>query len=175
MARGEGALDGKVAVVTGAASGIGQATARLLAAEGATVVVVDVNEDAGGRVADELGGRFVAADVAEPADWGRVVAEADALGGVGVAHLNAGTSIGQALIEELADEEYRRIMRVNVDGVVYGLRAVVPSMERAGGGAIVVTASLAGLIPIAFDPVYALTKHAVVGLVRSVAAVEVAS
>ena len=69
--------------------------------------------------------------------------------------------------KELSDEQYRRIMRVNVDGVVFGVRAVVPSMARQGGGAIVVTASLAGLIPIAFEPVYALTKHAVVGLVRS--------
>ena len=156
-----GALDGKVAVVTGGASGIGLATGRLLAGEGATVVVVDVNEDVGRRVADELGGKFVAAG------WERVVATADGIGGLDVAHLNAGTSIGQAVIEELSDEQYRRIMRVNVDGVVFGVRAVVPSMARRGGGAIVVTSSLAGLIPIAFDPVYALTKHAVVGLVRS--------
>ena len=162
------ALAGKVALVTGGASGIGLATGRRLRDAGATVVVVDMNEDAGLTAAGELGGTFLAADVAEPADWERVVAEVDRdLGGIDVAHLNAGTSIGQAVIEDLTDEQYRRIMRANVDGVVFGVRAVVPSMARRGGGAIVATASLAGLIPIAFDPVYALTKHAVVGLVRS--------
>ena len=164
------ALAGKVAVVTGGASGIGEATARLLTAEGATVVVVDLNEALGQALAGELGGLFVAADVAEPDDWRKVLDQATgALGGIDVAHLNAGTSIGQADIAALSDDDYRRIMRANVDGVVFGLRAVVPAITARGGGAIVATASLAGLIPIAFDPIYALTKHAVVGLVRSLA------
>jgi NAD(P)-dependent dehydrogenase (short-subunit alcohol dehydrogenase family) len=163
-------LAGKIGVVTGGASGIGEATARRLAAEGATVAVVDVDEARGATVAGEIDGRFVAADVAEPADWRRVVDEvAGTLGGIDLAHLNAGTSIAQPDLAALSDDAYHRIMRVNVDGVVFGLRAVIPAMTARGGGAVVVTASLAGLIPIAFDPVYALTKHAVVGLVRSVA------
>ena len=164
------ALEGKVAVVTGGASGIGEATARLLASEGATVIVADLDEALGSELALELGGLFVAADVAEPADWSRVVDKArSSCGGIDLAHLNAGTSIGQADIAALSDDEYRRIMRANVDGVVFGLRAVVPAIAAQGGGAIVATASLAGLIPIAFDPIYALTKHGVVGLVRSLA------
>jgi NAD(P)-dependent dehydrogenase (short-subunit alcohol dehydrogenase family) len=164
------ALAGKVAVVTGGASGIGEATARLLAAEGAHVVVVDLNEARGEAVAGELDGLFVGADVAEPGDWRKVVDHAAAaFGGIDVAHLNAGTSIGQADMAALSDDDYRRIMRVNVDGVVFGLRAVAPVIAARGGGAVVATASLAGLIPIAFDPIYALTKHAVVGLVRSAA------
>jgi NAD(P)-dependent dehydrogenase (short-subunit alcohol dehydrogenase family) len=163
-------LAGKVAVVTGGASGIGEATARRLSAEGATVAIVDTNDVHGPAVAVELGGRFVRADVADPGDWRRVIDDvSSALGGVDLAHLNAGTSIGQADIAALSDDDYRRIMRVNVDGVVFGLRAVVPAIAARGGGAVVVTASLAGLIPIAFDPVYALTKHGVVGLVRSLA------
>jgi len=164
------AIGGKVAVVTGGASGIGEATARRLTAEGATVVIVDVDEARGAALASELGGMFVAADVAEPRDWQTIVARATAeLGGIDFAHLNAGTSIGQPDITALTDDDYRRILRANVDGVVFGSRAVVPAIAGRGGGAIVATASLAGLIPIAFDPVYALTKHAVVGLVRSLA------
>ena len=69
----------------------------------------------------------------------------------------------------VTDESYRRIVSVNVDGVFYGVRAVVPSIEARGGGAIVATASLAGLISYSPDPVYAMTKHAVVGLVRALA------
>jgi NAD(P)-dependent dehydrogenase (short-subunit alcohol dehydrogenase family) len=84
--------------------------------------------------------------------------------------LNAGIAIGHADIEDLPDDEFRRIMRVNVDGVVYGARAAVREMLRGGhGGAIVATASLAGLIPFPPDPVYDLTKHAVVGFMRSLA------
>jgi len=161
-------LDGKVAVVSGAASGIGLAVARTLTEHGARVVVADRNEDAGRDAAATLGGAFVAADVGEPADWVRVVETAEnELGGVDIAHLNAGVTCPEPAIEKLTDEQYRRIMRANVDGVVFGARAVVPAMERRGGGAIVATASLAGLIPTPFDPIYALTKHAVIGLVRS--------
>ena len=163
-------LAGKVALVTGGASGIGEATVRRLVAEGATVAIVDTNDERGAALAGELGARFVRADVAEPADWRRVVDDVcSALGGLDLAHLNAGTSIGQPNVAALSDEDYRRIMRANVDGVVFGMRAVVPAIAARGGGAVVVTASLAGLIPIAFDPVYALTKHGVVGLVRSLA------
>lgn len=165
-----GLMDGKVALVTGAASGIGRATAERFAAEGAAVCVVDLAED-GKAVAEELGGVFVQGDVGDPVFdqemVDRCVAE---IGPLCVAHLNAGvTCVEGADITALTEEQYRRIMRVNVDGVVYGLRAVVPAMEQAGGGSIVVTASLAGLIGFPVDPVYTLTKHAVVGLVRSLA------
>jgi NAD(P)-dependent dehydrogenase (short-subunit alcohol dehydrogenase family) len=165
-----GALDGKVAVITGGASGIGLATANRFAAEGASVVVVDRNVDAGAKVAAELGGRFVAADVGSPADWAKVVDEATAgFGGIDVAYLNAGVTTGESEIVNLTDEQYRRIMGANVDGVVFGARAVVPAIAARGGGAIVATASLAGLISFPPDPIYTLTKHAVVGLVRSLA------
>jgi NAD(P)-dependent dehydrogenase (short-subunit alcohol dehydrogenase family) len=160
-----GALDGKAAVVTGGSSGIGLATTKLFVSEGADVLVVDMQPPP-----DDVGVRFVAADVGDPAAWSAVVAEAEsALGGVDIAYLNAGVTTGEADIAALTDDQYRRIMRANVDGVVFGARAVVPAMERRGGGALVATASLAGLIAFPPDPVYTLTKHAVVGLVRSLA------
>ena len=165
-----GALDGKAAVITGGASGIGLATARLLVEEGARVLVVDRNDDAGVAAARELDGHFVQADVGSPADWERVAREAtEQLGGVDAAFLNAGVTTGESDITELTDEQYRRIMGPNVDGVVFGARALVPLIERRGGGAVVATASLAGLIAFSPDPIYTLTKHAVVGLVRALA------
>ena len=92
-----------------------------------------------------------------------------AFGGVDIAFLNAGISIGVADLATLSDDDYYRMMRVNVDGVVFGLRAAIRAMEARGGGAIVATSSLAGLIPFPPDPVYDASKHAVVGLIRSVA------
>jgi NAD(P)-dependent dehydrogenase (short-subunit alcohol dehydrogenase family) len=83
------------------------------------------------------------------------------------AHLNAGVTTGVADITELTDEQYRRIVGVNQDAVVFGVRQVVPELRRRGGGAIVATASLAGIVAFPLDAAYTLTKHAVIGLVRS--------
>jgi NAD(P)-dependent dehydrogenase (short-subunit alcohol dehydrogenase family) len=161
-------LSGKVAVVTGGASGIGLASARRLADAGASVAVVDIDGPAGERVASGIGGLAVRADVGDPGAWpGIVEAVTGRFGGIDLAHLNAGVMTGEADITKLTDDTYYRIMRVNVDGVVFGVRALVPSLSVRGGGAIVATASLAGLIGFSPDPVYCLTKHAVVGLVRS--------
>jgi NAD(P)-dependent dehydrogenase (short-subunit alcohol dehydrogenase family) len=163
-------LDGGVALVTGGASGIGRATAERFAAEGMRVCVVDRHEDGGRQVAADIDGTFAVADVGDPgqvdAAFARCAAE---LGPVDVAFLNAGIAIGHGDIESLPDAEYRRIMRVNVDGVVFGARAAAREMVPRGRGAIVATASLAGLIPFPPDPVYDLTKHAVVGFIRSLA------
>lgn len=165
-----GALEGKVGVVTGGASGIGLATATRLAAEGVQLVIADLNEDAGKATAADLGARFVRADVGRPDEWTAVVAEATgAYGGLDLAYLNAGVTTGHPDIATLTDEQYRRIMNANVDGVVFGARAVVPAIASRGGGAIVATASLAGIIAFSPDPIYTLTKHAVVGFVRSLA------
>ncbi len=162
-------LAGTVAIVTGGGSGIGLASATRLAAAGVHVAVVDLNGEAADRVADAIGGFGVQADVGSPAAWpGIVDTVTGRFGGIDLAHLNAGVMTGEADITVLSDEAYRRIMSVNVDGVVYGLRALVPALAGRGGGAIVATASLAGLIGFSPDPIYCLTKHAVVGLVRSV-------
>ena len=165
-----GVLDGKVAVVTGGGSGIGLAAVTRLAAEGASVVVVDLDVPAGEAAAAAHGGRFVRADVGDPAAWAEVVdAATTGFGGIDLAYLNAGVTTQQGDITAVTDEQVRRVFGANVDGVVFGVRAVVPAMQARGGGAIVATASLAGLFPFAPDPLYTATKHAVVGLVRSLA------
>jgi NAD(P)-dependent dehydrogenase (short-subunit alcohol dehydrogenase family) len=156
---------GKVAVVTGGSSGIGLATTRRLFERGAQVLVADLQPPP-----PELDVHYVSVDVGDPDGWRFVIAEAgEVYGGVDIAHLNAGVTTGEASITALTDEQYRRIMRVNVDAVVFGTRALVPVIAGRGGGAIVVTASLAGLIAFPLDPIYDLTKHAMVGFVRSLA------
>jgi NAD(P)-dependent dehydrogenase (short-subunit alcohol dehydrogenase family) len=165
-------IAGAVAIVTGGASGIGAATARLLAGEGARVAIVDRDVGRGAALAAETAGRFLAADVARPEDWSRVVEEVTGWWGpVSFAHLNAGvpTAPYPFSVEEVTVEQYERIRGVNFDGVLLGVRAVTPSMVSAGGGAIVVTASVAGLVPFPDDPYYAATKHGVVAFVRSAA------
>ena len=133
------------ALVTGSAGGIGSAIVRKLRAEGFDV-----------RELDLVNGF----DVTDPEAW-------EHIGSVDLACLNAGVITGEAEIAALTDEQYRRAVAVNVDGVVFGVRRLDRVMPR--GSTIVVTASLAGLTAIADDPIYGLTKHAVVGFVRSVA------
>jgi NAD(P)-dependent dehydrogenase (short-subunit alcohol dehydrogenase family) len=132
------------ALVTGGRSGIGAAIVEALEREGTDVQVLDIVDGF---------------DVADPAAW-------DAVGAVDLACLNAGVVTGEGLIGRVSDEQYRRIVGVNVDGVVFGVRRLARVMHR---GSIVVTASLAGLVGTPGDPLYALTKHALVGFVRSVA------
>jgi NAD(P)-dependent dehydrogenase (short-subunit alcohol dehydrogenase family) len=161
-------VTGKAALVTGGGSGIGAAVARRLAAAGARVAVADRDEAAAKAVAGELGGLALPGDVSDPDTMPAHVAAVEAeLGRLDVAFLNAGTTGGQRGTEKLDVERYRQVTGVNIDHVVYGTCAAVPALRRAGGGTVVATASLAGLIPLAGDPIYTLTKHAVVGYVRA--------
>jgi NAD(P)-dependent dehydrogenase (short-subunit alcohol dehydrogenase family) len=160
-------LHGSVALVTGGGSGIGKLTAVKLAERGADVVIADVAVEAGRAAAAAVDGRFVELDVADPAGWEPALQEAVGDADLSVAHLNAGIATGQTDIVNLTDDEYRRVMGVNVDGVVFGTRAVAKRMRD--GGAIVATASLGGLVPMPTDPIYSLGKHAVVAFVRSIA------
>jgi len=137
------------ALVTGAASGIGRAIADRLAGAGYEVAALDIAE----------------LDVSDPAAWARVQQGLERLD---VACLNAGVITGASSVAELTDEQYRRILGANVGGTVFGVRALLPALEAAGGQ-VVVTASLAGLMPMPNDPIYAGTKHFLVGFVRSVA------
>jgi NAD(P)-dependent dehydrogenase (short-subunit alcohol dehydrogenase family) len=135
----------ETALVTGGASGIGRAIVERLEAEGAEVRSLDLQD--GFDVSDPDAGESV-----EPAE---------------LACLNAGVVARVNEVAELPEQEYRRVLGANVDGVVYGVRRLAATM--APGGAIVVTASLAGLVPAQGDVIYTLTKHAVVGFVRAVA------
>lgn len=161
-------MNEQVALVTGAASGFGRALTETLAARGARVVACDVDEAAGTELAEACGALFVSCDVSEPEQNEAAVAVAvEEYGGLDLAFLNAGVAFGTQLGEGFDVDAYRRAMGVNIDGVVFGVNAVLPAMKARGGGSIVATASLAGLTPVPMDPIYAANKHAVVGLVRS--------
>ncbi|MHB1537316.1 MAG: SDR family oxidoreductase [Solirubrobacteraceae bacterium] len=167
---GRRGFDGKVALVTGGASGLGLATARVLAREGAKVVLVDMDEHRVRAAATELGGEAIVSDVSDLDACLRATERASELcGGVDLFHLNAGVATGCGLGQDFSLEAYRRAIGVNLDGVVFGLHAALPALRARGGGAVVVTASLAGLTPMPFDPIYTASKHAVVGLVRAAA------
>ncbi len=165
-------LDGKQLLVTGGASGIGAAVARLAAGDGASVIMVDLPGSAGPALANEIGARFVACDVSRPDDWATL---AGSLDGLDIAVLNAGVVFRRPEDFMTTPDDpgtwdldaYQRAVGVNINGVAFGLRTLVPILEAGGGGAITATASLAGLIPWSPDPVYSMTKWAVVGLVRA--------
>ncbi len=171
-------FEGKVAVVTGAASGIGRAAAARLGSEGARLVLVDRDGARLEATARDLGAATAAhleADVSDEGAVDRYVAEAEALGGIDLFVNNAGIEGRVAPIVDLSTDDWDRVQAVNARGVFLGLRAVLRSMTHAGrGGAVVNTASQAGIKggP-SFSP-YVASKHAVVGLTRT-AALEVAS
>ena len=162
------ALRDKVAMVTGGASGLGRATCFALAEAGAEVVVADVAVDAGREVAEAVGGRFVECDVRTlEANQAAVDFCVRECGGLDYAYLNAGVSTGCGIGDDFSEEKYRRAMAINLDGVVFGAQAAYGAIRERGGGAMVATASLAGLVAMPLDPIYAANKHAVVGLTRA--------
>ena len=161
-------LHDKVALVTGGASGLGRATCLALAEAGAVVVVADVDEAGGAAVAGDVGGHFVATDVSDLEANERMVAFAvERCGGLDLAFLNAGVASGCGVEADFDLGRYRRAMGINLDGVIFGAHAALPALRARGGGAIVATASLAGLTGVPADPIYAANKHAVVGLARA--------
>ena len=168
-------LEGRSAWVTGAGSGIGRASALWLAAEGARVCVSDVDEAAARAVAKEAkeaGGEAFAlrVDVTDPADNDAAVAATiERFGGIDAVHLNAGVVEAATLLEGDI-ESWDRVIAVNLRGVFLGLRAVAKPMVEAGSGAVVATASVAGLLGGAGMASYYASKHGVVGLVRSASA-----
>lgn len=158
----------RVAYITGGASGFGAEVARQLARRGDDVVLLDVNDDDGKRVADELGGSYLHCDVSDYDQVMATTAEAEkAYGGIDLFFLNAGIATSCGVDEDFDLAAYKLAMGINLDGVVYGVHAALPVLRRRGGGAIVCTASMAGLTAVPFDPVYGANKHAVVGLVRA--------
>jgi NAD(P)-dependent dehydrogenase (short-subunit alcohol dehydrogenase family) len=162
-------LRDRVAVVTGAGSGIGAASARRLAAEGAHVVVVDIEATTGKEIADELGGLFVAADVTSAEDVRRVYAEAfDAFGSVDIAFNNAGISPREdASILDTSPDVWRRVLEVNLTSIYLCCQAVIPYMRRQGRGSIINTASFVAVMGAATSQIaYTASKGGVLAMTR---------
>lgn len=166
---------GKVALITGAGNGIGRACAIGFASRGAKVVVVDHDKAAGEATAGILrqqGGEalFVAADVTKSAEVQNYVRAAlDAYGAIDCFHNNAGIEGAVAPTAEYDEDMFDRVMNVNVKGVFLGLRHVLPVMIKQGRGAVVNTASIAGLVASPGMPAYVASKHAVIGLTKTAA------
>src|SRR5699024_105467 len=168
-------LEGKIALVTGAASGIGQATAHLLAARGASVVVSDIDAEAGQSTVDVItaaGGTatFVKADVTSPAEVERLVSRAvEVYGGLDCAINNAGTAQEYVKTHEMSLETFDHVFDLNVRSVFLCMRAEINQMLKQGGGRIVNVSSGAGLKAVEGMPAYVGSKHAVLGLTRNAA------
>jgi len=168
-----GRVEGKVAIVTGAARGTGEATARLFAREGARVVVTDILEDRAQLVAKEIGGaaRFERLDVTSEDDWRRVVEATETREGRIDVLVNNAAVLHMAAIEDTDLAAYERVVRVNQVGTFLGIRAVASVMRRAGRGSIVNVASIDGMSAKNGIIAYSASKWAVRGMTR-VAALE---
>ena len=170
-----GRVSGKVAIVTGAARGMGAAHARRLIEEGAKVMLTDVLDAEGEATAKALGpnARYLHQDVSKEVEWQHVIAETEkAFGPVSVLVNNAGIATYGA-IETLEESAYRRTIDVNQVSVFLGMKAVIPSMKRAGGGSIINISSAAGIVGIPNGMAYCASKFAVRGMTKS-AAIELA-
>ena len=161
-------------LVTGGASGIGAGIARHWANMGNDVLITDVDDALGTGLAKELGATFQHLDVTSVEQWADFTTQHKPFD---VVFLNAGVASGGNIFGETNPDEvfefdlgnYRRVSSINIDGVVLGVAHLANAMVKNGGGDIVVTASMAGLFPIQADPIYGLTKHAVLGFVKSLA------
>ncbi|TQC47834.1 glucose 1-dehydrogenase [Rhodococcus sp. WS4] len=169
-----GKLDGKVAIITGGAQGMGEAHARLFVAEGAKVAFTDLNDERGRAIAAELGedALFIRQDVTSLAEWHRVLAETEkAFGLVTILVNNAGIIGPVAPTLELDEADYLQVVAVNQHSQFYGMKTVIPSMQKAGGGAIVNISSTAGMVSVVGSPniAYVGSKFASRGMTKHVA------
>jgi len=165
-----GRLKGKVALISGGASGIGAACAAAFVAEGANVMLGDIDADRGQSLAVELGARFERLDVTRAADWRQAVAAAEAaFGRLDILVSNAGICSMAGLLDE-DEATWDRTVAVNQTGAWHGMRAAVPAMARAGGGSIVLVSSIWGKVGVAGATAYQATKGAVVLLAKAAAA-----
>ena len=169
-----------VALITGGATGIGRATALAFAREGARVVVADINPSEGEETVRQIrdgGGQalFVRADVSNGADWERAVAETvREFGRLDVLFNNAGIEGKSAPTADYSEEDFDRVLAVNLKGVWLGMRATIPQMLKQGKGAIINTSSILGLVGFAGASAYTASKHAILGMTK-VAALDYSS
>jgi 3alpha(or 20beta)-hydroxysteroid dehydrogenase len=158
-------------LITGGARGIGAATARLLAADGAKIMITDVLDEEGRALAAELGDdvAYRRLDVTAEADWAAAVAEAEeGMGGLNALFNNAGI-VSWGSIDSATPDDFRRVIDINLTGCFLGIRAVVPAIRRAGGGAIVNTSSTAGLQGYSGIAAYVASKWGLRGLTKAAA------
>jgi len=168
-------LENKVAIITGAAQGMGEAHTRAMVNQGAKVVMTDINEQSGAKIAEELGGNaiFVKHDVSCAKGWADVLQAAEAsFGKVNVLVNNAGILGELAATIDLSEEVFQKVCDINQLGVFLGMKTLLPTMIAAGGGAIVNISSVAGLVAIYGAPnlAYVASKFAVRGMTKQVAA-----
>lgn len=168
-----GKLEGKTAIITGGSGGIGKATAKLFAAEGGKVMLVDLDEAALKDIVAEIGESQSAYSVADVSDSTQtkayVAATVAKFGGVDIALLNAGIEGQITSIVDYPEEMFDKVIGVNVRGVFLGLKSVMPEMSKRGGGSIVITSSTAGIRAVGGMSAYVTSKHAVIGLMRTAA------
>jgi len=166
-------LDGKVAIVTGGASGIGFATGRLFAEQGAKVLLVDLQEDLLWAAVEKVAStsvNYATADVSQPDQTTRYVQTAiDRYGGLDILISNAGVVGGKSSIVDYSIEEFDRIVAVNLRGVWLSLKYAIPEIQKRGGGSVVITSSIAGVRGSAGSSAYCASKHGVVGIMRTAA------
>ena len=171
-----GRLDGKVAVITGGASGMGEATAKLFVREGARVIIGDVQQDKGEAVAADIGPecRFVKADVSTSEDVrSLVVAAVEGFGRLDIMYNNAGIGGGEGSIIDCSEEQFDRIIAIDLKGVWLGMKHALPQLIANGGGSIITTASVSAMMGMPGQGAYGSAKGGVVQLTR-VCAVEYA-
>ncbi|MCH2173218.1 SDR family oxidoreductase [Myxococcota bacterium] len=164
-----GRVDGKVVIITGAASGLGEADARLLSAEGASVIMTDINEEAGQTIAGEIGAEFVRQDVSEEAGWTALIDQVmERHGRLDVLVNNAGIAIIADVLKTTTDI-WRRTLAVHLDGTFFGCRHALPAMKQGGGGSIINMSSTAALVGLSPYFAYSAAKGGIRSLTKSVA------
>ena len=165
-----GKLQEKITIITGAASGIGKGCAELFAQEGATVVVTDIQDEAGQELADAIGGAYLHVDVTDPASVEAMIKNTvERYGRIDILMNNAGIDGQQAVTGDSSIENWEEVTSINLDGVYYGMKYVLPVMVEQNGGVILNSGSTVGLNAMGFLPAYSASKAGVIHLSKSVA------